>query len=106
MYVKARHGAFFFTFIADYLRYGYMYLSSQRYEALDVFKRFLAEAETQLDQRVKTLQTDCAREYLSQMFKHFCKQKGIRRQLTIPSTPSRMVWQSIGIGHCLTWSSQ
>ena len=63
MNVKAHHGAFYFlTFIDNYSRYGYVYLLSHRYEALDVFKRFVAEVETQLYQRVKTLRTDRGRE--------------------------------------------
>ena len=52
MNVKARHGV---TLIDDYSRYGYVYLLSHRYEALDVFKRFVAEVETQLERRVKIL---------------------------------------------------
>jgi len=44
-----------------------------------VFKRFVAEVETQLDQRVKTFQTNRGREYLSHMFKEFCEEMGIRR---------------------------
>jgi len=76
--VKARHGAFYFlTFIDDYSRYGYVYLLSHRYEAFNVFKHFVAEVETQLDHRVKTLRTDCGREYLSQIFKEFCEENGI-----------------------------
>jgi len=90
MNVKVRHGAFYFlTFIDDYSRYGYVYLLPHRYEALDVFKRFVAVVETQLDRRVKTLRTDRGREYLSHMFKEFCEEKGIRRQLTIPDTPQQ-----------------
>ncbi|KAL0461127.1 UNVERIFIED_CONTAM: hypothetical protein Slati_0000300 [Sesamum latifolium] len=48
MNVRARHGAFYFlTFIDDYSRYGSVYLLSHRSEALDCFKRFLAEVENQ-----------------------------------------------------------
>jgi len=54
-----------------------VYLLSHRYEALDVFKRFVAEVETQSEQRVKILQTDRGYEYLSDMFKEFCEEKGI-----------------------------
>uniref|UniRef100_A0A2N9EJK6 CCHC-type domain-containing protein n=1 Tax=Fagus sylvatica TaxID=28930 RepID=A0A2N9EJK6_FAGSY len=44
MNVKARHGAsYFLTFIDDYTRYGYVQLIAHRYEALDCFKRFVAE---------------------------------------------------------------
>ena len=87
MNVKAHYGAFYFlTFIDDYSRYGYVYLLSHRYETLDVFKRFIAKVETQLDWRVKILRTDQGHEYLSHMFKEFCEEKGIQRQLTIPDT--------------------
>jgi len=88
--VKAHHRAFYFpTFIDYYSRYGYVYLLSHRYEALDVFKCFVAEVETQLDQRVKTLRTDRGREYLSHMFKESCEEKGICRQLTISGIPQQ-----------------
>ena len=44
MTVKAHHGAFYFlTFIDDYSRYGYVYLLSHRYKALDVFKCYVTE---------------------------------------------------------------
>jgi len=76
--VKARHGAIYFITLMDgYSRYGYVYLLSHHYEALDVFKCFVAEVETQLELRVKTLRTDQDREYLSDMFKKFCVGKGI-----------------------------
>jgi len=92
MNVKARNEAIYFiTLIDDYSRYGYVYLLSHRYEALDVFKRFVAEVETQLEQRVKILRTDRGREYLSDMFKEFCEEKGIQRQLIIPLTPQQNV---------------
>lgn len=88
--VKARHGAvYFLTFIDDYSRFGYVYLLSHRYEALDTFKLFVAEVENQLERKVKTFRTDRGREYLSDMFKGFCEEKGIIRQLTIPYTPQQ-----------------
>ena len=54
-----------------------------------MFKRFIAEVETKLDRRVKTLRTDRGREYLSDMFKGFCEEKGIVRHLAIPYTPQQ-----------------
>ena len=55
MNVKARHGAsYFLTFIDDYTRYGYVYLISHRYEALDCFRRFVAEVENQQERSLKT----------------------------------------------------
>ena len=56
MNVKSRHGAIYFITLTDnYSRYGYAYLLSHRCEALNVFKRFVAEVETQLELRVKIL---------------------------------------------------
>ena len=66
-----------------------MYLLFHRYEALDVFKCFAIEVETQLERRVKILQTNRGREYLSDMFKEFCEKKRIQRQLMIPRTPQQ-----------------
>ena len=63
------------------------YYICYNYETLDVFKRFVIEVETQLQRRVKILRTDRGREYLSDIFKEFCQEKGIQRQLTIPRTP-------------------
>ena len=45
--------------------------------------------------RVKILQTDRGREYLSDMFNEFCKEKGIQRQLMIPRTS-----QQNGVAKC------
>jgi len=88
MEVKARHGAIYFiTIIDDYSRYEYVYLLCYHYKTLDVFKRFVIEVETQLQRRVKILRIDRGREYLSDIFKEFCQEKGIQRQLTIPRTP-------------------
>lgn len=90
MNVKARNGAIYFlTLIDDYSRYGYVFLLSHCHEALDVFKRFVLEVETKLDRRVKTLRTDRGREYLLDMFKSFCEEKGIDRHLMIPYTPQQ-----------------
>jgi len=72
MNVKARDGAIhFITLIDEYSQHGYVNVLSHRYEALDVFKRFVVEVKTQLERRVQILQTDRDREYLSNMFKEF-----------------------------------
>ena len=87
---KARHGASYFsTLINDYLRYGYVYLLSHRHEALDCFKRFVAEVENKHEKSLKTFRTDRRHEYLSNQFKEFCEEKGILRHLTIPRTPQQ-----------------
>lgn len=88
--VKACHWAIYFlTFIDDYSRCGYVYILSHRYEATDVFKHFVAEGETQLEQTIKNLRTNRGCEYLSNIYKEFCEEKGMRRKITIPDTPQQ-----------------
>ena len=87
---KACHGAsYFLTLIDDYSRYSYIYLLSHRHEALDCFKRFVAEVENKHEKGLKTFRTDCEREYLSDQFKEFFEEKVILRHLTIPCTPQQ-----------------
>ena len=54
-----------------------------------MFKHFVTEVRTRLERRAKTLWTDRGREYLSDMFKGYCEEKGITRHLTIPYTPQQ-----------------
>ena len=87
MNVRARHGAsYFITFIDNFTRYGHVHLISHKSEALECFRLYLNEIENQLEKKVKTLRTDHGREYLSKQSKKLCNDKGIIRQLTIPST--------------------
>lgn len=90
MNVKAIHGtSYFITFIDDFTRYGHIYLISYKSEALDCFRRCVREVENQLSRSIKALRTDRGREYLSDLFKGYCEEKGILRQLTIPGTPQQ-----------------
>ena len=80
MNVRERHGAqYFITFIDDFTRFGHFYLISHRYEALDCFKRYNTLVENQLNTNIKSLWTDRGHEYLSDLFKAYCNEKGIAR---------------------------
>jgi hypothetical protein len=90
MNVRARHGSFYFiTFIDDFSRYGHVYLISHKSEALDCFRQYMNMVENQLDKSIKALRTDRGSEYLSEQFKRLCDEKGIKSQLTMPSTPQQ-----------------
>ena len=90
MTVRARHEAqYFITFIDDFTRFGQVYLISHRSEALDCFKIYNTLVENQLNTKIKSLRTDRGHEYLSDLFKAYCADKGIARQLTIPYTPQQ-----------------
>ena len=67
MSVRARHGtSYFITFIDNYSHFGHVYLISQKFEALDCFKKILKWVENQLDKTIKILRTDHGCEYLSE----------------------------------------
>ena len=85
MNMRARHGAqYFITFIDDFTRFGHVYLISHRSKPLNCFKRYKTLVENQLNTKIKSLQIDRGREYLSGLFKAYCDEKGIARQHTIP----------------------
>ena len=57
-----------------------------RSEALDCFKRYSTLFENQLNTKIKSLRSNRGCEYLFDLFKAYCDEKGIARQLTIPYT--------------------
>ena len=66
MNVRMKHDAsYFITFINDFTRFGYVYLISQKSEALGCFRKFLNLVENKKDVRLKALRIDRGREYLS-----------------------------------------
>ena len=80
MNVRARHGAqYFITFIDDFTLFGHVYLISHISEALDCFKRYSTLVENQLNTKIKYLWINRGHEYLSDLFKACCDEKGIAR---------------------------
>jgi hypothetical protein len=57
---------YFMTLIDDYNRYCYVYLLKSKDEVLNFFKIYKAEAENQLDRKIKQLRTDCGGELFFQ----------------------------------------
>lgn len=76
-------------FIDDYSRKAWIYFLLQKSEAFHYFKCFknLVEKETGLP--VKCLRTNRGGEFNSVEFNEFCKQSGIKRQLTTTYTPQQ-----------------
>lgn len=78
---------YFITFTDDYSRFSWVYFLKFKSEALDKFKAFKQQIETSLGARLMCLCTDRGGEYMSDLFKFFCQQHGITRQLTVAKTP-------------------
>ena len=60
---------------------------ARKSDAFNVFRKWLALVENQLDGKLKCLWTDNGGEYVSDEFQHFYDTHGIRKELTT-RTPS------------------
>ncbi|GJU99983.1 putative RNA-directed DNA polymerase [Tanacetum coccineum] len=80
---------YFLSFIDDYSRKGWVYLLTEKSQALESFKEFKKKVETETGKVVKALRTDRGGEYLSDAFKNFCLEHGVKRQLTTRFTPQQ-----------------
>ena len=77
---------YFITFIDDCSRYCYVYLLSSKDEAVNAFKSYKAEVETQLNKKIKIIRSDRGGEY-EFPFEEICTEFGIVHQMTAPYTP-------------------
>ena len=67
----------------------WVYFLSQKSEAFSIFIQFKALAQKQSGKELKILRTDRGGEFTSNQFSAYCKEKGIRRQLTVRHTPQQ-----------------
>ena len=80
---------YFITFIDDFSRKCWVYFLQEKSEAFETFKKFKVMVEKSTGQHVRGLRSDRGGEYLSNSFKKFCDEHGIRRFLTAPYTPQQ-----------------
>jgi transposase InsO family protein len=64
-----------------------VYLLKSKDEALNYFKVYKAEAQNQLEKRIKRLRCDRRGEYFSNEFSKFCAEHGIIHERTPPYSP-------------------
>ena len=74
-------------FIDDFSRKAWVYFLVYKAYAFATFKQFKSGIEKQSGLRIKCLRTDRGGEFTSSEFNEFCKDSGIKRQLTTPYTP-------------------
>ena len=77
------------SFIDDFSRKTWIYFVTEKSEAFYTFKEFKAFVEKQSGSFIRCLRTDRGGEYNSTEFKEFCKEHGIKRQLTTAYTPQQ-----------------
>jgi transposase InsO family protein len=78
---------YFITFIDDCSRFCYVYLLKTKDEALNYIKAYKAEAENQLERKIKRLRSDRGGEYFSNTFDEFCVEHAIVHERTSPYSP-------------------
>jgi transposase InsO family protein len=78
---------YFMTLIDDTTRFCYVYLLKMKNEALNCFKIYKTEVETQLEKKIKRLRSDRGGEYFSNDINLFCAEHGIIHERMAPYSP-------------------
>jgi transposase InsO family protein len=80
---------YYVIFIDDYSRKCWIYFLKVKSDTFDKFKEYKAFIEKQTGKHIRTLRTDNGGEFESLQFEDFCKEAGIKRQLTVPYNPQQ-----------------
>jgi hypothetical protein len=80
---------YYVSFIDDYSRKTWVYFLKSKDEALEKFKEFKALVENLSERKIKILRSDNGGEYTSNEFGSFCRDVGIKRELTTPYNPQQ-----------------
>ena len=78
---------YYVTFIDDYSRKAWIHFLKNKSEVFGKFKEFKSLIENYSERRIKTLRSNNGGEYTSKEFEAFCKEAGIKRELTTPYNP-------------------
>jgi hypothetical protein len=82
---------YYVSFIDDYSRKTWIYFLKTKDEVFSKFKEFKALIENLSERNIKILRSDNGGEYTSKEFVNFCKDVGIKRELTTPYNPQKTV---------------
>ena len=80
---------YFMTLIDNSSRFCYVYLLKTKDEALNYFKIFKAEVETQLEKKIKILRSDRGGEYFSNDFDYSVRNTVLFTRGRLPIRPNQ-----------------
>ena len=75
---------YYASFLDDYSCETWIYFLKNKDEVFERFKEFKALVENLSKKKIKVLRSDNGGEFTSNEFNDFCKEDGIKRELTIP----------------------
>ena len=78
---------FMILFIDDHSRKSWIYFLKAKSETFDRFKEFKALIENRTGRHIRILRSDNRGEYESSEFDDFCREAGIKKELTVPYNP-------------------
>jgi transposase InsO family protein len=80
---------YYVSFIDDYSHKTWIYFLKSKDEVFSKFKEFKALIENLSKRKIKILRSDNGGEYTSKEFVSFCRDVGIKRELTTPYNPQQ-----------------
>jgi hypothetical protein len=81
--------SYYVTFIDDFSRKPWIFFMKTKDEVFSRFQKFRAQGDNQIGKKVKVLRLENGREYISNDFKDFYKEAGIKRELTVSYNPQQ-----------------
>jgi transposase InsO family protein len=82
---------YYAIFIDDCSRKCWIYFLKDKSDTFDKFKEYKAFIEKKTGKHIRILRTYNGGEFESLQFEDFCNSPGIKRQLTMPHNPKKMV---------------
>jgi hypothetical protein len=78
---------YYILFRDDYSRKTWIYFLKTKDDVFNKFQEFKALVENLSERKIKILRSDNGGEYTSKEFKYFCREVGIKREITTPYNP-------------------
>ena len=78
---------YYVSLVDDYSRNTWIYFLKMKDEVFEKFKEFKSLVDNLFEKNIKILRWDNGGEFTSTEFKDFCKEAGIKRELTTPYNP-------------------
>nr|GEX51831.1 hypothetical protein [Tanacetum cinerariifolium] len=73
----------------DFSRFAWVFFLATKGETSRILKTFITGIENQLDCKVKVIRCDNETEFKNSVMNQFCKDKGIKREISIARTPQQ-----------------